>query len=177
MEVCCSFKSLVGGICGSDSRDRKHEVQVVPLTSCTKDIANHLASFSFSGPQNEIDLILCRAAIFKMPNSFDNMTICPQHRAKLGLGWTSGSTRCRIPAALSNHGKEVEKYAQRETGDLGNKILKQYYKILVCLFKLVLVIVYIIFTFLFWVRQLIHSFDVYMFRLLLLGIWRTCRDK
>ncbi len=60
MEACCSFKSIVGGICGSDSRDRKHEVRVVPLISCRKDIANHLASFSFSGPVNEIDLILCR---------------------------------------------------------------------------------------------------------------------
>ena len=121
MEVCCSFKSLVGGICGSDSRDRKHEVQVVPLTSCTKDIANHLASFSFSGPQNEIDLILCRAAIFKMPNSFDNMTICPQHRAKLGLGWTRGSTRCRIPAALSNHGKGSRKIWPKGDRGLGKQ--------------------------------------------------------
>ena len=42
-------------------------------------------------------------------------------------------------------GKEVEKYGQRETGDLGNKILKQHYKRLVCLFKLFLVIVCITF--------------------------------
>ena len=109
MEVCCSFKSIVGGICGSDSRDRKHEVRVVPLMSCRKDIANHLASFSFSGPVNEVDLILCRAAIFKVPDTLNEMTICPLHRGKLGLGWTSGSTRCRIPAELSSHGKGSRK--------------------------------------------------------------------
>ena len=105
MEVCCTFKSIVGGVCGSDYRDRKHEVQVVPLRSCTKDIVNHLATWSFSGPVNEIELILSRAAIFKVPDSLGTMTICPLHRGKLGLGWTRGSTRCRIPDVLSNHGK------------------------------------------------------------------------
>jgi hypothetical protein len=121
MEVCCSFKSIVGGICGSDSRDRKHEVRVVPLTSCRKDIANHLALFSFSGPMNEIDLILCRAAIFNIPDTLNEMTICPFHRGKLGLGWTSGSTRCRIPAELSNHGKGSKKVWPKGDRGLGKQ--------------------------------------------------------
>ena len=35
------------------------------------------------------------------------MTICPLHRAELGLGWTRGAiTRCRIPPSLYNHGKK-----------------------------------------------------------------------
>ena len=76
MEVCCTFKSIVGGVCGSDCRDKKHEVQVVPLQSCTKDIVNHLATWSFSGPVNEIQLILSRAAIFKVPDSLGTITIC-----------------------------------------------------------------------------------------------------
>lgn len=105
MEVCCSFKTITGGICGSDSRDRKRDIQVVPLSACSKDIENHLSSYSFTGPLNEMDLILCRAAIFKMPANLYNMTICPRHRGKLGTGWTRGATRCRRPHALSNHGK------------------------------------------------------------------------
>ena len=31
MEMSCSFKSLVGGICGFDRRDRKKETQIIPL--------------------------------------------------------------------------------------------------------------------------------------------------
>ena len=64
MEVCCTFKPTVGGVCGSDCRDRNYEVQVVPLQSCTKDIVNHLVTWSFSGSESEIELILSRAAIF-----------------------------------------------------------------------------------------------------------------
>ena len=122
MEVCCTFKSIVGGVCGSDCRDRKHEVQVVPLQSCTNDIANHLATWSFSSPEREIELISSCAAVFKVPNSLGSMTICPLHCGKLGLGWTRGSTRCRIPDVLSNHGKGNKKclakgrQGTRETG-------------------------------------------------------------
>ena len=105
MEVCCSFKTITGGICGSDSRDRKKDIQVVPLSACSKDIENHLSSYSFTGPVNEVELILCRAAIFKMPGNLESMTVCLRHRGKLGIGWTRGATRCRIPLDLSNHGK------------------------------------------------------------------------
>ena len=98
MEVYCSFKTIIGGICGSDSRDKKQEVTVIPLVSCSRDITKHLGSLTFSGPENEIDLILSRAAIFKIPEDVNDMTICPFHRGKLGLEWTRGtSTRCRVP--------------------------------------------------------------------------------
>ena len=60
MEVCGSFKTITGGICGSDSRDRKKDIQVVPLSACSKDIENHLSSYSFTGPVNEVELIFCR---------------------------------------------------------------------------------------------------------------------
>ena len=105
MEVCCSSKTITGGICGSDSRDRKKDIQVVPLSTCSKDIENHLSSYSFTGPVNEVELILCRAAIFKMPANLESMTVCPRHRGKLGIGWTREATRCRILLDLSNHEK------------------------------------------------------------------------
>ena len=56
MEVCCSFKSIVGGMCGSDTRDRKKETQIIPLLACSKAISNHTASLGFSGPIDEVDL-------------------------------------------------------------------------------------------------------------------------
>ena len=105
MEVYCSFKKIVGGICGFDNRDRKRQAEIVTLSSCKKDIAKHLTLFSFSGPENEMDLLLCRAAIFQKEESLNTMTISANHCGKLGLGWTRCSTRCRIPAALSNHGE------------------------------------------------------------------------
>ena len=109
MEVCCSFKTIVG----ADSRDEKQDVTVIPLVSCTRDITKHLRSFAFSGPENEIDLILSRAAIFKMPVDVNDMIICPFHRGKLGwvgLGWTRGArTRCRVPQVLSQHGSKNKK--------------------------------------------------------------------
>jgi hypothetical protein len=71
MEVCCSFKSIVGGACGPDSRDREQDVQVIPLMSCVKDISKHLTSYLFSGPENELDLILCLANIFTKPDNVD----------------------------------------------------------------------------------------------------------
>ena len=109
MEVCCSFKTIIGGICGSDSRDKK-EVTVIPLVCCSRDIAKHLGSLAFSGPKNEVDLILSRAAIFKIPHDVNDMTICPFHRGKLGLGWTRGaSVRCRVPPVLSQHGNKNKK--------------------------------------------------------------------
>ena len=61
MEACCSLKSLVGSSCGFDAKDRNCQTQTVPLLSCPKNISKHLMKLSFSGPQNEIDLILSRA--------------------------------------------------------------------------------------------------------------------
>lgn len=38
------------------------------------------------------------------PKNVENMTICPLHRGKLGLGWTRGAaTRCQVSFEISNH--------------------------------------------------------------------------
>jgi hypothetical protein len=107
MEACCSFKTVVGSSCGFDPKDRKRQTESVPLLSCAKDITKHLSALSFSGPQNEIDLILSRASLFgKSDESIKSMTICPYHRATLGISWTrGGGIRCRVPQAISGHGK------------------------------------------------------------------------
>ena len=31
IELCCSFKPIVGGMCGFDTRDKKKETQIIPL--------------------------------------------------------------------------------------------------------------------------------------------------
>ena len=110
MEACCSFKSLVATSCGFDAKDRKRQNQIVSLVSCSKDI---------SGPQNEIDLILCRAwLLYKTEESIKSMTVCPHHRAILGISWTRGrGTRCRVPQAISGHGRS------RATWPKGNRSL------------------------------------------------------
>ena len=54
---------LIGGVCGYNTRDRERETKIVRLLSCTKNIASHESAFKFTGPEDEIDLILCRAHI------------------------------------------------------------------------------------------------------------------
>lgn len=104
MEICCSFKSIVGGICGFDRKDRGHDTQVIPLMTCKKDISSHLRSCKFTGSRNEVDLILSRAGLFKAPKNIQEITICPNHRSVLGVGWSrSSNTRCRVPQEVSGH--------------------------------------------------------------------------
>ena len=101
MDVCCSFKALVGGVCGYNAKDRKRGTEIVPLMSCDKDINRHKSLYKFTGPENEVELTLCRAAMFTKSKSLSSMTICPNHRSKLGLGWYQGSsTRCRVPEEM-----------------------------------------------------------------------------
>ena len=117
MEVCCSFKSIVGGSCGFDRKDRKQETQVIPLLACAKNISSHTTSYGFSGIEDEVDLILSRAAVFRQPVNISSMTICSLHRSKLGLGWSRGSnTRCRVPALISNHGTRSKTWPKCDRG-------------------------------------------------------------
>ena len=90
------------------------ETEIVPLLSCTKNIASHKSAFKFTGPEDEIDLILYRASMFTKNERLSTMTICLNHRAKLGLGWTS--TRCRVPERISNHGKGKGVWPKGERG-------------------------------------------------------------
>ena len=108
---------MVGGSCGFARRDKKQETQVVPLLACSKPISNHTASLGFSGPKDEVDIIISREAMFAQPANISSMTICPLHRAKLGLGWTKGSnTRCIVPEVLSNHGKRGRTWPKSDRG-------------------------------------------------------------
>ena len=97
MEVNCSFEDIVGGSCGVKRTDKGKtrsyktvERITIPLLSCDKDITTHKSLFSFSEPSDEVDLILCRSALFSRPKDIHNWTICSSHRYNLGLGWPEG---------------------------------------------------------------------------------------
>ena len=121
MEPCRSFKSIVEGMWGFDTRDRKKEAQIIPLLACSKPISNHTASLGFSGLEDEVDLILSRAAVLTQPANINSMTVCPFHREKLDLGWRRGSTAsCRVPEALFNYDRRGKKWPKGDRRIVNN---------------------------------------------------------
>lgn len=116
MDVCCSFKSLVGGQCSFDRRNRSQSLEIVPLLSCSKDITWHKSLWQFRDVKSEVDLILALAAMFTVPQNVNTMTICPSHRSSLGLGWTRGTERCRVPLEISEHRKVRGKCPKADGG-------------------------------------------------------------
>ncbi len=123
MQACCSFKSIVGGICGFDLRDRKQSTEIIPLHNCVKDISKHKTTYQFSGIENEVDLILCRAGLFsETGRRSQSMSVCPRHRSTLGLGWSRGaSTRCTVPESISKHGEWPK--GERGLGKLESEVV------------------------------------------------------
>ena len=101
----CSFSAVVGGVCSYDPRDRRKLTKLIPLHSCKKDITGHKSLWSIGDVTSEVELILARASIFssKKHGKISSYTICPSHRASLGVGWRRGSNRCRVPEELSEH--------------------------------------------------------------------------
>lgn len=117
MENDCSFVSIVGGHCGHVRRDGNKATGCIPLLSCQRDINGHKAVFAFRGIVDEIELILARASIFSSPRNIDQMSICPAHRASLGIGWTLRvPNKCRIPSILSSHSKDGSKKPKADRG-------------------------------------------------------------
>ena len=105
MEGCCSLKSLVGSSCGFDAKDRKHQTQIVriPFLLCTKNNSKHWSTLSFSGLQNEINLVLSRAALFDQAvERIKSIAICPCHCATLGISWTYKRWRNKVQSSTGH---------------------------------------------------------------------------
>ena len=85
--MACTFPLLVGRKCGLDPRSKNQSCQVIPLVSCNKNITCHKKCLKFNGCDTEIELILAKSACFKTPVNIQEMTICPLHRERLGIGW------------------------------------------------------------------------------------------
>ena len=51
----------------------------------------------------KIELILAKSACFTTPVNIQEMTICPLHRERLGIGWRRSIIQCSVPEELSGH--------------------------------------------------------------------------
>ncbi|XP_078671137.1 uncharacterized protein LOC144911185 [Branchiostoma floridae x Branchiostoma belcheri] len=114
----CSFAEFASESCGANPNVPPEGEMIIPLTTCSKDISNHLRRFKIPNTvKTEHDLILARAGIFAHPDNFSDMTICPKHRGVFGLNWSKVSEKCRMPAQLSNHGQRH--WGKQPKGDRG----------------------------------------------------------
>ena len=84
-------------------------LQYIPFTKCDKEIQKHKKFLKSSGVQTEVELILARCGCFEKPSNFLEMTICPAHRARLGIGWRRPSGLCSVPEVVSGHCKGLRK--------------------------------------------------------------------
>ena len=84
----------------------------------SKPISNHTASLGFSGAEDEVDLILSRAAVFTQPASINFMTICPLYRERLGLGWRLRGVKCHRHYPIMTEEAKSGRNATEESGKL-----------------------------------------------------------
>ena len=89
---------------------------LIPLTQCNKEIKKHKRSLKFSGVETEVELILARCGCFEKPSNFLEMTICPTHRARLGIGWQRPSGLCSVPEVVLGHCKDLWKVPTMQKG-------------------------------------------------------------
>ena len=110
----------------------------MPLVSCSKNIARHKKLLKFGGCENEVELNLGRSACFQTPANIQEMTICPLHRERLGIGWRRSIRLCSVPEQLSGHNENSKKNAER-----GYNLFQSYWKLLEDSFQLVQVIIFL----------------------------------
>ena len=94
----------------------KRQKSVLRDSSATKDITRHKSLWQFQDVNNEVDLILAHAALITMPQNVNTLTICPAHPSSLGLGWTRGTERCRVPPEISEHRNFRGKWPKADRG-------------------------------------------------------------
>ena len=85
MEGSCSFKALVGGVCGFSDKDRKRQTEIIPFLSCNKKIANHKSIYKFTGPKDEVDHILCSQVHKKRTRARHDDMSQPSHKTWFGM--------------------------------------------------------------------------------------------
>lgn len=112
----CTFNAITGTDCGSNSKERIHNITAVPLLECHRDISSHKSQLSFQGVATEVQLVLARCGIYDPPENTVSWNICPRHRASLGVDWKRSSRKCTIPGILSKHSPRVSKRPNAERG-------------------------------------------------------------
>ena len=96
----CSFASRCDSHCDISSRGK----ELLPLSSCSKDINAHLRQISVAqtGVSSEKELILARVGLFDEDGR--DFTICPKHRDQLGVKFKA-SIKCQHPLHGNCKGK------------------------------------------------------------------------
>lgn len=93
--LCCSFSLHCNSGCGVSSRYPGHK-EYFPLSACVSDVRSHLKELKCpqSSVASEKELILLRAGFFHEEGH--GFTICPKHRADLGVKYAP-SSKCWHP--------------------------------------------------------------------------------
>ena len=96
----CSFASHCDSYCDISSRGN----ELLPLSSCSRDVSAHLQQISVShqSVSSEKELSLARAGLFD--ESGRDFTICPKHWDKLGVKFNA-SIKCQHPLHGNRKGK------------------------------------------------------------------------
>ena len=88
--------------------------QVIPPVSCNKNITCHKKCLKFNECDTEIEFILAKSACFTTPVNIQEMTTCPLHCERLGIGWQrSKIMQCSVPEELSGHDDTAKQKAER----------------------------------------------------------------
>ena len=101
-QLACSFALLCDSHCNISNRSQGNEL--LPLSSCSRDITAHLRQISVAKccVSSEKELILARVGLFGEDGR--DFTICPKHRDELGVKfWTS--IKCQHPLHGNRKGK------------------------------------------------------------------------
>ena len=121
MEIICSFRKLVGGVCAFDKR--YEGAVVVPLSSCDRDVLGLPVVLKSTISTQKLNLFW-RAHQYS--RFLSTWTICPAHRSSLGIGWRRGANRCCVPPELSKHAsKGKSRKADRGIGKSESKAILQ----------------------------------------------------
>ena len=107
-------------------RDRKiNLVRLSLLYLATRILHATKKRLNFNGCDTEIKLILAKSACFTTPMNIQEMTICPLHRERLGIGWRRSIIQCSVAEELSRHDDTAKQKAGRGCTLLQSKLILQ----------------------------------------------------
>lgn len=112
----CSFASHCDSRCDISSRGN----ELLPLSSCSRDISAHLRQISVSqtSVSSEKELTLARVGLFDEGGR--DFTICPKHRDQLGVKFKA-SIKCQHPLHGNRKGKRERGVNLRMSKEIKSK--------------------------------------------------------
>ena len=112
----CFFVSHCDSHCDISSRGN----ELLPLSSCSRNLSAHLRQISAShkSVSSEKELILARVGLFD--ESGHDFTVCPKHRDKLGVKFNA-SIKCQRPLHGNRKGKRKRGVNLRMSKEIKSK--------------------------------------------------------